>query len=129
MTASVRYIVNDVDEAVRFYTDLLGFKVDMHPGPGFASLSRDDLRLLINRPGGGGGAGQSMPDGRAPAPGGWLRFQLEVTDIEAIYERLKSAGASFRSEVITGNGGKQVLVEDPSGNPVELFEPFPGRPR
>jgi len=126
---SVRYIVDDVDAAIPFYTDLLGFKVDMHPGPGFASLSNGDLRLLLNKPGGGGGAGQSMPDGRSPAPGGWLRFQLEVPDIDATYEKLKAAGANFRSEVITGNGGKQALVEDPSGNPVELFQPFEGGPR
>ena len=126
---SVRYIVDDVDAAIPFYTDLLDFKVDMHPGPGFASLSRGDLRLLLNKPGGGGGAGQSMPDGRAPAPGGWLRFQLEVPDIDATFDKLKSAGATFRSEVITGNGGKQALVEDPSGNPVELFQPFEGGPR
>jgi catechol 2,3-dioxygenase-like lactoylglutathione lyase family enzyme len=126
---SVRYIVDDVDAAIPFYTDLLGFKVDMHPGPGFASLSRGDLRLLLNKPGGGGGAGQSMADGRAPAPGGWLRFQLEVPDIDATFDKLKAAGATFRSEVITGNGGKQALVEDPSGNPVELFQPFEGGPR
>jgi len=126
---SVRYIVDDVDAAIPFYTDLLDFKVDMHPGPGFASLSRGDLRLLLNKPGGGGGAGQSMPDGRAPAPGGWLRFQLEVPDIDATFDKLKAAGATFRSEVITGNGGKQALVEDPSGNPVELFQPFEGGPR
>ena len=126
---SVRYIVDDVDAAIPFYTDLLGFKVDMHPAPGFASLSRGDLRLLLNKPGGGGGAGQSMPDGRAPAPGGWLRFQLEVPDIDATFDKLKAAGATFRSEVITGNGGKQALVEDPSGNPVELFQPFEGGPR
>jgi len=126
---SVRYIVDDVDAAIPFYTDLLDFKVDMHPGPGFASLSRGDLRLLLNKPGGGGGAGQSMPDGRSPAPGGWLRFQLEVPDIDATFEKLKAAGATFRSEVITGNGGKQALVEDPSGNPVELFQPFEGGPR
>jgi catechol 2,3-dioxygenase-like lactoylglutathione lyase family enzyme len=124
MAASVRYIVNDVDESVRFYTEMLGFKVDMHPGPGFASLSQGDLRLLINRPGGGGGAGQSMPDGSVPAPGGWLRFQLEVPDIDATLEKLKASGARFRSDVITGNGGKQVIVEDPSGNPVELFQAF-----
>jgi catechol 2,3-dioxygenase-like lactoylglutathione lyase family enzyme len=123
MTVSVRYIVNDVDAAIPFYTDLLGFKVDMHAGPGFASLSRGELRLLLNRPGGGGGAGQSMPDGRAPAPGGWLRFQVEVPDIEATVAKLKAAGAPLRSEIITGFGGKQVLVEDPSGNPVEIFQP------
>jgi catechol 2,3-dioxygenase-like lactoylglutathione lyase family enzyme len=121
---SVRYIVDDVDDAVPFYTGLLDFKVDMHPGPGFASLSRGDLRLLLNKPGGGGGAGQSMPSGTAPAPGGWLRFQLEVPDIETTVAKLKASGARFRSDVITGQGGKQILVEDPSGNPIELFQPF-----
>jgi catechol 2,3-dioxygenase-like lactoylglutathione lyase family enzyme len=124
MTVSVRYIVDDVDVAIAFYTEMLGFKVDMHPGPGFAALSLGDLRLLINKPGGGGGAGQSMPGGEAPVPGGWLRFQLEVPDIEATVERLRAAGGRFRSDVITGQGGKQILVEDPSGNPVELFQPF-----
>ena len=123
MTVSVRYIVHDVDAAISFYTDLLGFTVDTHPGPGFASLSSGDLRLLLSRPGGGGGAGQSMPTGETPAPGGWLRFQHPVSDIEAVVREMKSAGAHFRSEIITGNGGKQVLVEDPSGNPVELFQP------
>jgi len=126
---SVRYIVDDVDAAIPFYRDLLGFNVDMHPAPAFAMLSHGDLRLLLNKPGGGGGAGQSMPDGKVPAPGGWLRFQLEVPDIDATYEKLKAAGARFRSEVITGNGGKQVLVDDPAGNPVELFQPFEGGPR
>lgn len=124
MSVNVRYIVSDVDAAIPFYTDLLGFKLDMHPSPGFASLSLGDLRLLLNRPGGGGGAGQSMPSGEAPAPGGWLRFQLEVSDIDAMVDRLRAAGARFRSEIITGNGGKQILVEDPSGNPIELFQPF-----
>jgi catechol 2,3-dioxygenase-like lactoylglutathione lyase family enzyme len=121
---SVRYIVDDVDTAVPFYTGLLDFKVDMHPGPGFASLSRGDLRLLLNKPGGGGGAGQSMPSGAAPTPGGWLRFQLEVPDIETTVAKLKASGARFRSDIITGQGGKQILVEDPSGNPIELFQPF-----
>jgi catechol 2,3-dioxygenase-like lactoylglutathione lyase family enzyme len=120
---SVRYIVDDVDAAVPFYTDRLGFKVEMHPAPGFASLSRGDLQLLLNRPG-AGGAGQSMDDGRTPAPGGWNRIQLEVDDIEATVEQLKRDGARFRNEIVTGNGGKQVLVEDPSGNPIELFQPF-----
>ena len=120
---SVRYIVNDVDAAIPFYVDLLGFNLEMHPATGFASLSRGDLQLLLNRPG-TGGAGQSMPDGSAPAPGGWNRIQIEVEDIDAIFERLRQAGASFRSEVITGNGGKQVLVDDPSGNAIELFQPF-----
>jgi catechol 2,3-dioxygenase-like lactoylglutathione lyase family enzyme len=124
MPVSVRYIVNDVDQAVSFYTNLLGFNLDMHPGPGFASLSLGDLRLLLNRPGGGGGAGQSMPTGEAPMPGGWLRFQFEVSDIESTVQKLKEGGAHFRGEIITGNGGKQVLVEDPSGNPIEVFQPF-----
>ena len=120
----VRYIVDDVDAAIGFYTEHLGFKVDMHPAPGFAALSRGDLQILFNRPGGGGGAGQSMPDGQAPAPGGWNRIQLEVEDLEATVETLRSAGARFRNEIVTGNGGKQILVEDPAGNPIELFQPF-----
>ena len=121
---SVRYIVSNVDEALPFYRDGLGFNVDMHPAPGFAMLSHGDLRLLLNTPGGGGGAGQAMSDGQMPAPGGWNRFQFEVEDIDATVERLKQSGAHFRSEVITGNGGKQVLVDDPSGNPIEIFQPF-----
>jgi predicted enzyme related to lactoylglutathione lyase len=123
MPVSVRYIVDDVDAAIPFYEKMLDFKVDMHPGPGFAMLSRGELRLLLNKPGGGGGAGQSMTDGRAPAPGGWLRFQIEVPDIEATVAKLKAAGANLRSEIITGFGGRQVLVDDPSGNPVEIFQP------
>jgi catechol 2,3-dioxygenase-like lactoylglutathione lyase family enzyme len=125
---SVRYIVNDVDSAIAFYTEHLGFTVDMHPAPGFASLSRGDLRLLLNRPG-AGGAGTSMPSGQAPEPGGWNRFQFEVDDLDATYARLKAAGCEFRSEVIQGNGGKQVLVNDPAGNPIELFEPGPPQQR
>ena len=120
---SVRYIVDDVDAAVAFYRDLLGFEVQMQPGPGFAMLRRGDLRLLLNTPGGGGGAGQSMPDGRSPAPGGWNRFQLEVGDLDAVFAALRDGGSAFRSEIIQGRGGRQVLVDDPSGNPVELFEP------
>jgi predicted enzyme related to lactoylglutathione lyase len=112
-----------VAAAIPFYVDLLGFSLEMHPAPGFASLARGDLQLLLNRPG-AGGAGQSMPNGNVPAPGGWNRIQIEVEDIDATFERLKQAGASFRSEIITGNGGKQVLVEDPSGNAIELFQPF-----
>jgi catechol 2,3-dioxygenase-like lactoylglutathione lyase family enzyme len=123
-TVRVRYIVDDVDAAIGFYTERLGFKVDMHPAPGFAALSRGDLQVLFNRPGGGGGAGQSMPDGQVPSPGGWNRIQLEVEDLEATVETLRSAGARFRNEIVTGNGGKQILVEDPAGNPIELFQPF-----
>jgi catechol 2,3-dioxygenase-like lactoylglutathione lyase family enzyme len=120
---NVRYIVNDVDRAIPFYTDMLGFKLDMHPAPGFASLSRGDLQLLLNRPG-AGGAGQAMADGQLPGPGGWNRIQIEVEDLEATVEKLKSAGGRFRNEIVTGNGGKQILIEDPSGNPIELFQPF-----
>jgi catechol 2,3-dioxygenase-like lactoylglutathione lyase family enzyme len=118
----VRYIVDDVDAAIPFYTELLGFTVDMHPGPGFARISRGDLQLFLNRPG-AGGTGQAMPDGQMPAPGGWNRIQIEVEDLEATVEKLKAAGASFRNEIVVGNGGKQILIEDPSGNPIELFQP------
>ncbi len=121
---SVRYIVADVDAAIPFYTNLLGFKVDLHPAPGFASLSRGDLQLLLNRPG-AGGAGQAMPGGQVPAPGGWNRIQLEVDDLAALVTKLKGAGGRFRNEIVTGNGGKQILLEDPSGNPIELFQPMP----
>jgi catechol 2,3-dioxygenase-like lactoylglutathione lyase family enzyme len=120
---NVRYIVNDVDAAIPFYVDMLGFTVLMHPAPGFASLSRGDLQLLLNRPG-AGGAGQAMPDGQLPAPGGWNRIQIEVEDLEATVERLKRANGKFRSGIVTGNGGKQIVIEDPSGNPIELFQPF-----
>ena len=120
---NVRYIVNDVDAAIPFYTDMLGFKLEMHPAPGFASLSRGDLQLLLNRPG-AGGAGQAMPAGQQPAPGGWNRFQIEFENLEATVAKLKSAGARFRNEIVTGNGGKQILIEDPSGNPIELFQSF-----
>jgi len=120
--ASIRYIVTDVDEAIEFY-ERLGFKVRLHPGPGFAMLSRDDLRLLLNTPGGGGGAGQPMPDGTLPQPGGWNRIQLEVDDLDATVADLREAHIPFRSEIITGNGGRQVLADDPSGNPIELFQP------
>ncbi len=120
---NVRYIVNDVDRAIAFYTEILGFKLEMHPAPGFASLSRGDLQLLLNRPG-AGGAGQAMPDGQVPAPGGWNRIQIEVDDLEATVDKLRNAHGRFRNAIVTGNGGKQILIEDPSGNPIELFQPF-----
>jgi len=120
---SVRYIVSDVDAAIDFYCTELGFEEDMHPAPSFAMLSRDDLRLVLSAPGGGPGGGQAMPDGTLPQPGGWNRFQLEVDDIEQVVARLREHGARFRNEIIAGVGGKQTLVEDPSGNPIELFQP------
>ena len=125
MAVKVRYIVNDVDAAISFYTDRLGFKVDMHPAPGFAAISRGELSLLLNKPG-AGGAGQAMPDGRVPAPGGWNRIQIEVGDLAATVERLRAAGCRFRNEIVTGMGGLQILLEDPSGNPIELSEPSRG---
>lgn len=124
-TVSVRYIVTDLDAAIAFYTGRLGFGVAMHPAATFAMLSRGDLRLLLSVPSGQGGGGQAMPDGRRPEPGGWNRFQLEVSDLAAVVETLRRAGVRFRSDVIKGIGGTQVLIEDPSGNPVELFEPAP----
>jgi catechol 2,3-dioxygenase-like lactoylglutathione lyase family enzyme len=122
MPVSVRYIVNDVDTAIAFYTEALGFKLDMHPAPGFAALSRGELRMLLNKPG-AGGAGQATPDGKSPAPGGWNRIQIEMPDLAGAVEKLKARGVRFRNQIVEGNGGKQILAEDPSGNPVELFEP------
>jgi len=121
--ATVRYIVSDVDAAIDFYRDLLGFTVDMHPAPPFAMLSRGDLRLLLSAPNASPGGGQAMPDGTAPQPGGWNRFGIQVDDLASTVTRLRDAGARFRNEIVTGVGGKQILVEDPAGNPVELFEP------
>jgi len=121
-TTSVRYIVTDVDAAIAFYTEMLGFHVEMHPGPGFAIVAHGNLRLMLNRPG-AGGAGQAMPDGQSPAPGGWNRIQIEVEDLATTVETIQGAGGTFRNEIVTGNGGKQILLEDPSGNPIELFEP------
>jgi catechol 2,3-dioxygenase-like lactoylglutathione lyase family enzyme len=120
---SVRYIVDDVDAAIEFYCEELGFHEDMHPAPSFAMLSSGDLRLVLSAPGGGPGGGQAMPDGSLPQPGGWNRFQLEVDDLEATVARLREQGARFRNEIVTGVGGKQILVEDPAGNPIELFQP------
>ena len=128
MTAvSVRYIVDDVDAAIAFYTERLGFTVELHPAPGFAMLAYGDLRLLVNASGGPGGAAQPMPDGRRPEPGGWNRIQLQVDDLDREVERLRQAGAQFRNDIVTGFGGKQILLDDPAGNPIELFEPPPAR--
>jgi catechol 2,3-dioxygenase-like lactoylglutathione lyase family enzyme len=123
-TVQVRYIVDDVDAAIAFYSQHLGFHEDMQPAPAVAMLSRGDLRLVLTRPGGGPGGGQAMPDGTLPTPGGWNRFAIEVTDLAATVETLRKSGAHFRNDIITGVGGKQILVDDPSGNPVELFEPI-----
>ncbi|HEV8615561.1 MAG TPA: VOC family protein [Methylomirabilota bacterium] len=125
---SVRYIVADVDAAIAFYTERLGFSVDIHPAPGFARLAKGDLLLLLNRPG-AGGAGQAMPDSQVPAPGGWNRIQIEVDDLVATVRALKYASCRFRSDIVHGNGGKQALLEDPSGNLIELFEPAGRRAR
>src|SRR5512132_833920 len=122
-TVSIRYIVDDVDAAIAFYCQQLGFHEEMHPAPAFAMLSRGDLRLVLSAPGGGPGGGQAMPDGRLPEPGGWNRFQLEVPDLAAAVQTLRHHGAHFRNDIVVGVGGKQILLEDPSGNPIELFEP------
>jgi catechol 2,3-dioxygenase-like lactoylglutathione lyase family enzyme len=123
-TVQVRYIVHDVDAAIRFYVQNLGFKLDIHPAPPFAMLSRGDLRLALNGPGSTGGGGQAMPDGSKQVPGGWNRFGIQVDDIEAVVADLRKAGVSFRSDIVTGVGAKQILLNDPSGNPIELFEPL-----
>ncbi len=117
--AAVRYIVDDVERAIQFYRDLLGFEVEMHPAPGFAALVRGDLRLLLNAPG-AGGAGRA---GGSPAPGGWSRFQIEVDDLDSFVSVLRQRKASFRGDLVEGQGGRQILLEDPAGNVVELCEP------
>jgi catechol 2,3-dioxygenase-like lactoylglutathione lyase family enzyme len=122
-TVSVRYIVDDVDAAIAFYCQQLGFDEIMHPAPTFAMLTRGDLRLALSAPSGAGGGGQAMPDGTKPAPGGWNRLMLEMDDLDGAVELLRRSGAHFRNDIVTGVGGRQILVEDPSGNPVELFEP------
>ena len=123
-TVQVRYIVNNVDAAIAFYCQHLGFKEVMHPAPAFAMLTRDDLRLVLSAPNPSAGGGQPMPDGRKQEPGGWNRFAIEISDLPATVDRLRKAGARFRNDIVTAVGGRQILVEDPSGNPVELFEPI-----
>jgi catechol 2,3-dioxygenase-like lactoylglutathione lyase family enzyme len=122
-TVQVRYIVNDVDAATAFYCQNLGFTEAMHPAPAFAMLMRGDLRLVLSAPNPAGAGGQPMPHGRNQEPGGWNRFAIEVSDLDATVDTLREAGARFRNDVVTGVGGKQILLEDPSGNPVELFQP------
>ncbi|MBZ9809430.1 VOC family protein [Mesorhizobium sp. BR1-1-9] len=125
-TVSVRYIVNDVEKAIGFYRDHLGFTVAMHPAPSFAILAKGNLRLLLNAAGGPGGASQPMPDGSVPEPGGWNRIQIQVEDLEELVRELKNAGQTFRNDVVKGMGGSQILLLDPAGNLVELFEPGRG---
>jgi catechol 2,3-dioxygenase-like lactoylglutathione lyase family enzyme len=120
VTATVRYIVGDVDQSVAFYTRHLGFTLDQQMGAAFARVSRADLTLWLAGP--ESSAARPMPDGRQPEPGGWNRFVVEVEDIETTVAALRADGVGFRNEVVTGPGGKQILVDDPDGNPIELFE-------
>jgi catechol 2,3-dioxygenase-like lactoylglutathione lyase family enzyme len=122
-TVQVRYIVYDVDAAIAFYVQMLGFREIMHPGPAFAMLMRGDLRLVLSAPNPSAGGGQPMPDGRRQEPGGWNRFAIEVDDLESKVAELRKAGARFRNDIVAGAGGKQILIDDPSGNPIELFQP------
>jgi catechol 2,3-dioxygenase-like lactoylglutathione lyase family enzyme len=122
-TVQVRYIVRDVDAAIDFYVKQLGFHLEMHPAPAFGMVSLGDLRLVLSAPNPAAGGGQPTPDGTQQQPGGWNRFAIQVSDLIATVERLRSAGAHFRNTIVVGVGGKQIIVEDPSGNPIELFEP------
>ena len=122
-TVGVRYIVDDIDAALELYTGRLGFDEVMHPAPTFAMVSRGDLRLALSATGSRGGGGQVLADGSVPTPGGWNRIQLEVDDVRALADELRTAGATLRSDVVEGVGGDQLIVEDPAGNPVELFQP------
>jgi catechol 2,3-dioxygenase-like lactoylglutathione lyase family enzyme len=119
--ATIRYLVHDVEAAVAFYVEQLGFTVEQRMGPAFAIVGRGDLALWISGP--DSSAARPMPDGRQPEPGGWNRLVVQVDAISDVVERLRASGVPFRNDVVTGPGGKQILVEDPSGNPVELFEP------
>jgi catechol 2,3-dioxygenase-like lactoylglutathione lyase family enzyme len=123
MAACFRYMVNDVDAAIDFYTKYLGFKLEMHPAPPFAEISRGDMHLYLTRPAGrGAGGGANMPSGEQQTPGGWNRIHLVVEQLDEMVARLRSAGCRFRNEIVQGTGGKQILLEDPSGNLIELFE-------
>ena len=119
----VRYIVNDVDAAIEFYSRHLGFQVTAQTGPYFAILSRDNMQLVLSPPKGPGGGSQPMPDGRRPEPGGWNRIIVRSANLEGDVDSLKKAGVEFRGDIVYGPGGRQILIEDPSGNPIELFEP------
>src|SRR6059058_3099047 len=124
-TVNVRYMVDDVGESIAFYTEILGFEVLTSASPAFADVKRGNLRLLLAGP--QSSAGRPMPDGRKPGPGGWNRIHFIVDDIEAEVARLRAEGVSFRNEIVTGPGGKQILAEDPAGNVVELFQPAASR--
>jgi len=125
-TVNVRYMVDDVDAAIAFYTTHLGFSVLSNAAPAFADVQRGNLRLLLSGP--ASSAGRPMPDGRRPQPGGWNRIHFVVDDLPSEVERLRQAGVRFRNDIVTGPGGKQILFEDPAGNPVELFQPAGNRP-
>jgi catechol 2,3-dioxygenase-like lactoylglutathione lyase family enzyme len=120
-TVNVRYMVDDVEAAVAFYTAHLGFTLISKTAPAFADVGRGDLRLLLSAP--SSSAGRPMPDGRRPAPGGWNRIHLIVDNLASEVDRLRAAGVQFRNDIVTGPGGSQILLDDPSGNPVELFQP------
>lgn len=122
-SVGVRYIVIDVDASIAFFRDRLGFEEVMHPAPTFAMMKRGELRLLLSAPGGGPGGGGATAGGQSPQPGGWNRIQIEVDDLPARVGELREAGAAFRDEIVEGVGGRQILLEDPSGNLIELFEP------
>jgi catechol 2,3-dioxygenase-like lactoylglutathione lyase family enzyme len=120
-TVNVRYMVDDVETAIDFYTRHLGFSLISNAAPAFADVRREALRLLLSGP--TSSAGRPMPDGRKPGPGGWNRIHLLVDDLDAEVERLRGEGVRFRNEIVTGPGGRQILLDDPSGNPIELFQP------
>ena len=119
MSASVRYIVSDVDRSIAFYRDVLGFKLEQQLGEAFARMSRGDLTLWVSGP--TSSAARPMPDGRRPEPGGWNRFVIEVADLERVVADARAAGAVFRNDIVSGPGGQQIVVDDPDGNPIELF--------
>jgi catechol 2,3-dioxygenase-like lactoylglutathione lyase family enzyme len=120
-TANVRYMIDDVPTAIDFYTRHLGFKLDQDASPAFAAVTRDGLRLLLSGPSSSGR--RPMPDGARPVPGGWNRIEIVVDDLAAEVDRLRDEGVTFRNDIVTGPGGSQIVVDDPDGNPIELFQP------